>query len=98
MNNIVWLEEWYQNHCDSYWEHSYGIEIETLDNPGWHVKIDLRETEYADLKMEELHQDVEDNDWIKCSIINGIFNGVGDCRKLEMIIQTFRQWIESNKG
>ena len=98
MNNIVWLEEWYQRNCDDYWEHSYGIKIETLDNPGWHVNIDLSETKYADLKMKELYQDVGDNDWIKCSITNGIFNGVGDCMKLEMIIQTFRQWIESNKS
>lgn len=50
MNDITWLEAWYQQNCDGYWEHSYGIEIETLDNPGWHVKIDLRETDYVNLK------------------------------------------------
>lgn len=97
MNNITWLEAWYQNNCDGYWEHSYGIKIETLDNPGWHVKIDLSETDYVNLKPEELRQNTGDNDWIICLIENGVFNGYGDCKKLEVIIQTFRKWIENKK-
>lgn len=98
MNNIVWLEEWYKYNCDGWWEHSYGIEIETLDNPGWHVKIDISETDYADLKPKELSQYIANNNWIKCSINNGVFNGFGDCMKLAMIIQTFKKWIEVDKG
>lgn len=97
MNDITWLEAWYQHNCDGYWEHFYGIKIETLDNPGWHVKIDLSETDYVDLKPEELRQDAGDNDWIICAIENGVFNGYGDCKKLEVIIQTFRKWIENKK-
>ena len=78
MNDITWLEAWYQQNCDGYWEHSYGIEIETLDNPGWHVKIDLSKTDYVNLKAEELKEDTDDDNWIRCSITNGIFNGYGD--------------------
>ena len=86
MNDITWLEAWYQQNCDGYWEHSYGIEIETLDNPGWHVKIDLSKTDYVNLKAEELKEDTDDDNWIRCSITNGIFNGYGDCKKLGVII------------
>ncbi len=42
---INWLENWYSSQCDGSWEHFYGIKIETLDNPGWAVEIDLCETE-----------------------------------------------------
>lgn len=70
MNDITWLEAWYQQNCDGYWEHSYGIEIETLDNPGWHVKIDLSKTDYVNLKAEELKEDTDDDNWIRCSITN----------------------------
>jgi hypothetical protein len=31
------LQRWYARHCDSTWEHRYGIQIETCDNPGWWV-------------------------------------------------------------
>lgn len=31
------LERWYASQCDDNWEHSYGIRIDTLDNPGWRI-------------------------------------------------------------
>ncbi|WP_312236591.1 Imm53 family immunity protein [Stenotrophomonas sp.] len=31
--------------CNKDWEHTFGITIEALDNPGWHIRIDLIETE-----------------------------------------------------
>jgi|GEM_PF-3181522 len=39
MNVFTELTNWYQNQCDGDWEHKYGVSIETLDNPGWIVKI-----------------------------------------------------------
>ena len=98
MNSISWLEKWYQHNCDGFWEHSYGIKIETLDNPGWHVKIDLRETDYLYLESKELSEDIADDNWVKCSITNGMFNGFGDCMKLETIIQIFREWVEGDNS
>ena len=40
-NLIHWIEKWYKGNCNGDWEHSYGITIETLDNPGWDFTIDL---------------------------------------------------------
>lgn len=94
MSNLKWLQEWYKKNCDGRWEHSYGIIIETLDNPGWHVKIELKETDYVDLQPNELSWDKGDNDWFKCSISNEIFDGCGDCMKLEMIMGIFKKWID----
>jgi hypothetical protein len=28
------LLQWYAAHCDSEWEHTYGVTLDTLDNPG----------------------------------------------------------------
>lgn len=38
------LERWYASQCNGEWEHSYGVWIDSLDNPGWQVRISLRET------------------------------------------------------
>jgi len=38
------LERWYAARCDGAWEHQKGVVIETLDNPGWQMRIDLDET------------------------------------------------------
>ncbi|WDZ59746.1 Imm53 family immunity protein [Paenibacillus polymyxa] len=45
MDILTWLQEWYYLHCDEDWEHEERIKITTLDNPGWHIKINLKETE-----------------------------------------------------
>ena len=31
------LQRWYVAQCDGEWEHAYGVEIGTLDNPGWSI-------------------------------------------------------------
>jgi Immunity protein 53 len=41
MTPIDRLSEWYRAQCNDVWEHSYGVSIGTLDNPGWLVKIDI---------------------------------------------------------
>ena len=38
------LQKWYSANCNGDWEHSFGVVIETLDNPRWLVKIDVEET------------------------------------------------------
>lgn len=44
MEDLKWIENWYLKNCDGNWEHSYGVEIGNIDNPGWYIKIDLKET------------------------------------------------------
>lgn len=42
---IAAISEWYSRQCNGDWEHEYGIKITTLDNPGWLIEVDIRETE-----------------------------------------------------
>ncbi|MFF2806598.1 Imm53 family immunity protein [Streptomyces sp. NPDC058000] len=44
LDALSFLTAWYTSQCDGDWEHEYGIRIETLDNPGWSVEVDLEET------------------------------------------------------
>lgn len=46
-NLLEWLQDWYLQQCDGEWEHFYGVKIETLDNPGWYIEIDLNDTTLA---------------------------------------------------
>ncbi len=48
------LQNWYSSQCDGYWEHSYGIKIETLDNPGWACFIDLLGTNMESFSFEKI--------------------------------------------
>ncbi len=44
MDSMQRLVQWWRAQCDGEWEHEFGITIETMDNPGWLVKIDLSYT------------------------------------------------------
>ena len=41
------FQAWYLERCNDEWEHSYGVNITTLDNPGWTVDVDLADTPQA---------------------------------------------------
>src|SRR4051794_24406875 len=89
------LQEWYSTQCDGEWEHKYGVEITTCDNPGWWVKIDLIDTP---LQVKAFETQVENIDpagfptgtqWLNCRIENGVWHGAGDDSKLVAILDCF---------
>lgn len=87
---INWLQEWYTNNCDGEWEHDYGVQIKTLDNPGWLVTIDLYGTELEGLEIPYSLNEISDEIWIGYSIINNVFKGVGTSGELNKIIEIFK--------
>lgn len=94
MDVINWLNEWYKSNCNGDWEHCYQIKIETLDNPGWGITIDLAETELEDQPFRKIKVMNQENDWIICRVENNVFLGDGDPNKLIKILEIFRQWAE----
>ncbi len=71
------------------------ITIKALDNPGWIVEIDLNDTKYSGTSMDEIRIDNSDDDWMTCRIENNRFCGVGDCLKLEKILEVFKGAIDT---
>jgi hypothetical protein len=93
---IQWLQNWYLAKCDGDWEHEFGISIETLDNPGWMVTIDLSNTILEGIEIPYTLLDKADNDWIGYSIVSNVFKGSGDPKKLMRIIEEFKGIWESH--
>jgi hypothetical protein len=87
------LQEWYSAHCDGDWEHTNGVSIGTIDNPGWSVGIDLKGTSAHSLTMAPYKNDLGDDDWIVCQAQDGRFSGLGDPTKLTAILECFRQLV-----
>src|SRR5262249_46604430 len=57
------LQEWYLRQCDGEWEHGSGVSIDTIDNPGWAIDIDLRGTALAGIWFEPVDLQVSEDDW-----------------------------------
>ena len=88
------LEEWYASRCDGLWKHRYGISIETLDNPGWRVKIDLHGTskELHGLKPAKIQRERQD-DWIHYWAEAESFNIACGPLNLSEAIDIFVEWF-----
>lgn len=95
-NNLEWLQDWYQRQCDGKWEHSHGMNLKPLEDPGWHLTINLVGTSAADARPQTLRLDTLSGDWISCSIADQRFEGSCDPRKLEQIIGVFRKWVDAS--
>jgi hypothetical protein len=94
MEILSWIENWYQKNCDGYWEHSYSIKVETLDNPGWHISIDLGETNLENLNVDYQLIEHSENDWYGYSIKEKVFSASGDPSKLEFLLNKFREVVD----
>jgi hypothetical protein len=86
------LQDWYASQCDGDWEHSFGVRIETLDNPGWSVQIDLEGTDLEDVPFAEIKDMAPEREWIRCWVEGGRWNGVGGTFTLPAILAHFLTW------
>ncbi|WP_394828246.1 immunity 53 family protein [Pendulispora albinea] len=91
------LEKWYLNECNEDWEHSFGVKIDTLDNPGWRVTIDLSDTRWADLEIVKQIDERTERDWIQIEVTKAQFVGCGGPRNLREILSRFFSIVESGE-
>ncbi len=87
------LATWFERHCNGDWEHSYGITIESLDNPGWALHVELADTEMADAVFTPMKHERSKDDWVHCSVENAVFHGYGGIHNLDEMIVIFLNWV-----
>lgn len=97
IDTLDWIQTWFSNQCNESWEHSYGIRINTLDNPGWSVTIDLHGTKLENKLMEEIAIERSDDDWVFCSVKNKEFKAAGGPRQLKEILEIFKAWVGNSR-
>lgn len=85
------LQQWYQSKCDGTWEHMYGVEIDTLDNPGWTVSL----TGETDKKSMNIFVDRSEGNWLSVKSFDDNFVAYGGINNLEEILAHAVEWINS---
>ncbi|MGL5263780.1 MAG: immunity 53 family protein [Candidatus Rhabdochlamydia sp.] len=95
-DDFLWLQQWFQDHCNGNWEHSNRIQLRTLDNPGWTLKISLKDTKLENKNFQEIN-DIHrsEEDWIVCKVENAKFEAFGGAENLSDILKVFRHWVEA---
>ena len=86
-NELQRLQEWYASQCNGDWEHTYGVFIENLDNPGWLVKIELADTDLMDATFPPVKNLRSETDWVECKIERMEWHGYGGAGNLAEILE-----------
>ncbi|MCX4973243.1 immunity 53 family protein [Streptomyces sp. NBC_00620] len=89
------MEQWYQAQCDGDWEHEWGVRIETLDNPGWTVRIDLEETALSGRPCLSTDVQRSDSDWVMAKVSDDVFEASCGPLNLGEVLRLFRDWATS---
>lgn len=97
MSVSSWLQQWYWNECNGDWEHSFGIHINTLDNPGWSVKIDLHNTNLVDDQFVPVSIERTKQNWVTCEVMDKQFVAYGGPGNLLELFEIFRDWASKNE-
>jgi hypothetical protein len=94
------LQNWFAKECNSDWEDSYGITIETVGNPGWWVEIDLQETALLNKELISINynMNISSVDWFFCKKEDAKFKASGDPTKLKKILEIFLEWAEEKEN
>lgn len=93
-NILSWLQKWYESQCNGDWEHEYGITINTVDNPGWYITIDLAFTKLSNVELSMDTIEHGENDWYFYIIKDGVYKASGDINKLEFLLLKFKEITE----
>ena len=100
MDPLARLRVWYARHCNGVWEHASGITIQSCDNPGWWVKVDLAGTSLAARDFAGIAEGVDERRvalgpaWLSCYRDKNVWHGAGDAAKLERILEIFLAWAD----
>jgi hypothetical protein len=97
IDTLRWIQNWYYQNCNGDWEHCYGVKIDTIDNPGWSVAIDLVDTCLENELFDLITIERDEEDWYYCIVKDGVFSGAGGTKNLEEILNCFRQWASKKE-
>lgn len=95
------LVEWYTKHCDGDWEHQHGVRLETLDNPGWILSVDLIHTNLQGCLMSEMAEGCCPDGhpvsplWIHCFVRENQFKGACDPTQVARLFEEFQRFADS---
>lgn len=100
MDSFGELMAWYSMQCDGDWEHCCGVEINTLDNPGWVLKVDLIGTMLEDAEFTPIEygdsENTEDAAWMRCFRDESCFTAYCGSLMLEKAVSIFIDWMKAN--
>ena len=93
-SSLTWLQAWYMSNCDGDWEEGYGVSMETLDNPGWIVRLELPGTPLAGRTFDRFEYQRDEHDWLQMWLEDGALRLACGPLNLSEGLFRFREWAQ----
>lgn len=93
MDELRFLEDWYAQQCDGDWEHGWGVSLETLDNPGWRLTVDLEGTSWFGRVLEREVIERSGHDWLQVWSDGQRFEAACGPQNLSEVLGRFRAFV-----
>jgi hypothetical protein len=94
MDTVSRLCAWFERQSVNEWHEDHGVKIDTLDNPGWSMKVDLKGTSLQKKVFQEFRIERSDRDWVFARKNAEVFEVFGGPRNLNEMIEKFLLWAE----
>jgi hypothetical protein len=105
-DTLDWLQKWFGSNCLGDWRSTGSarvpdIEITAIYNPGWSIKIALKDTDAEGLSFDEVRVERSETDWLVCSIYEwedaGGRRWEASCgpENLAETLALFRAWVSA---
>ncbi|MFY1048502.1 immunity 53 family protein [Chryseobacterium sp. GP-SGM7] len=91
---INWLQKWFNEQIDGNWEHEAVLKIETIDNPGWSLEVNLVQGSIPSTEWKLF--EVSDDNWVGYKFEDNTFHASGDPNKLSLLIGMFKELVEKS--
>lgn len=92
-DQLEWLQGYLSANADGWWEHDYGIAIESTDNPGWAVKIDLKGDGFLPV-LPPVQIRRSETDWLTLKMLDGAFVGSCSPTNLAELLSLIRETLD----
>lgn len=90
------MQNWYAAMCNGDWEHTYGVAITNIDNPGWSLKVELIDSYLSNVPFAEMRIERAEDDWVICKVADGAFQAYGGTKNLTEMLTIFLDWAEQH--
>jgi hypothetical protein len=88
------LQAWFAARCDGNWEQEYGVTIQTVEEPGWELRVDLVGTPLQGVVLAREGVTRDDEDWCEAWSDGYTFHAVGGPHNLDDLVGSFLSFAE----
>jgi hypothetical protein len=88
------LQAWFVAHCDGNWEQEYGVTIQTVEEPGWELRVDLVGTRLEGIALPRQSVARAAEDWCEMWCDGYTFYAVGGPHDLDELLGSFVSFAE----